>query len=64
MWNWHDYEFSIKCNQQPKMRIRVVAEDKEKAIKYAKNMYAAEHTTYADDRANEWQCELLWEEEV
>lgn len=64
MWNWHDYDLSVKCNQQPEMRVSVVAENKGAAIKYAKEMYAAEYTTYADDRANKWQCELLWEEEV
>ena len=33
MWNWHDYDLSIKCNQQPEMRVSVVAENKGAAIK-------------------------------
>ena len=31
----------------------------DKAISYAKSMYAADNSIYADDRYNLWQIELL-----
>lgn len=56
-WNWKDFAFIVKCNDGPKELVRVVAENKSKAKEYAKDMYAANHTTYADDRYNEWSIE-------
>ena len=50
----NDYSFIVKCNDGPSIRICVVAESYDKAKKYAKSMYASEHTTYADDRYNNW----------
>ncbi len=54
---WKDFAFIVKCNDGPKELVRVVAENKSKAEGYAKDMYAANHTTYADDRHNEWLVE-------
>lgn len=54
---WKDFAFIVKCNDGPKELVRVVAENKSKAEGYAKDMYAANHTTYADDRHNEWSVE-------
>lgn len=51
---WKDFKFIVKCNDGPKELVRVVAENKSKAEGYAKDVYAANHTTYADDRHNEW----------
>ena len=50
----HDYSFIVKCNDGPSIRIGVVAESLDKAQMYAKSMYAAQATTYADDRYNNW----------
>lgn len=55
--SWKDFAFVVKCNDGPKELVRVVAENKSKAEGYAKDMYAANHTTYADDRHNEWSVE-------
>lgn len=55
--SWKDFAFIVKCNDGPKELVKVVAEDKSKAEKYAKDMYAANHTTYADDRYNVWSIE-------
>ena len=57
--NFHDYAFRVKCNKTPSMIIKVVAEDYDKAISYAKSMYAADNSICADDRYNFWQIELL-----
>lgn len=57
--NFHAYIFRVKCNNTPAMTVRVVAEDYEKAVSYAKNMYAEENSIYADDRYNLWQIESL-----
>ena len=54
---WKDFAFIVKCNDGPKELVRVVADDKSEAEKFAKNMYAANHTTYADDRYNKWSVE-------
>ncbi len=54
---WKDFAFIVKCNDGPKELVRVVAEDKSEAEKYAKDMYAANHTIYADDRYNVWSIE-------
>lgn len=59
MFNFKDYAFSVKCNDTPSMIIRVVAENYDKAIVFAKSMYAANNSIYADDRYNLWQIELL-----
>lgn len=59
MFNFKDYAFRVKCNNTPSIIIKVVAEDYDKAISYAKNMYAADNSIYADDRYNLWQIELL-----
>lgn len=59
MFNFKDYAFRVKCNNTPSMIIKVVAEDYDKAISYAKNMYAADNSIYADDRYNLWQIESL-----
>ena len=59
MFNFKDYAFRVKCNNTPSMIIKVTAEDYDKAISYAKNMYAADNSIYADDRYNLWQIELL-----
>lgn len=59
MFNFKDYAFRVKCNNTPSMIIKVVAEDYDKAVSYAKNMYAADNSIYADDRYNFWQIELL-----
>lgn len=55
--SWKNFVFIVKCNDGPKELIKVVAEDKAKAEEYAKKMYAQNHTTYADDRYNEWYIE-------
>lgn len=55
--SWKDFAFIVKCNDGPKELVKVVAEDKSKAEKYAKDMYAANHTIYADDRYNVWSIE-------
>ena len=55
--NWKDFAFIVKCNDGPKELVRVVAENQSKAEEYAKDMYAANHTTYADDRYNIWSIE-------
>lgn len=49
-----DFCFIVKCDDGPSIRIPVVAESYDKAKKYVKNMYAAQCTTYADDRYNNW----------
>ena len=58
MFNFKDYAFRVKCNNTPSMIIKVVAEDYDKAISYAKSMYAADNSIYAADRYNIWQIEL------
>lgn len=55
--SWKDFAFIVKCNDGPKELVRVIAEDRFKAEEYAKKMYAQNHTTYADDRYNEWYIE-------
>lgn len=55
----NDYKFEVSCNDQPKKIINTVAENEDKAIKYVKDMYAQEHTTYADDRENNWNIRNL-----
>ena len=50
----HNYSFIVKCNDGPSIRIGVIAENREKAKQYIKSMYAAQATTYADDRYNNW----------
>lgn len=59
MFNFKYYVFRVKCNNTPSMTITLVAENYEKAVSYAKNMYAAENSIYADDRYNLWQIESL-----
>ena len=59
MFNFKDYIFCVKCNNNPSIIIRLVAEDYDEAVSYAKNYYAADHSIYADDRYNLWQIELL-----
>ena len=54
MWNLKDFSFIVKCNEEPTVKINVVAESYDKAKKYVKDMYAAQCTTYADDRFNNW----------
>ena len=54
MAKWKDYSFYVKCNDNPLMLIRVVAENYEDAIKFAKNSYHANHSIYTDDRYNDW----------
>lgn len=55
--SWKDFAFVVKCNDGPKELVRVVADNKSEAEEYAKDMYAANHTTYADDRYNVWSIE-------
>ena len=55
MAKWKDYAFYVKCNDNPLMLIRVVAENYEDARKFAKSSYHANHSIYADDRDNVWQ---------
>ena len=59
MFNFKDYAFRVKCNDGPSMTIRLVAENYDKAVSYAKNCYAVDHSIYADDHYNLWQIELL-----
>lgn len=54
---YKNFAFIVKCNDGPKELVRVIAEDRFKAEEYAKKMYAQNHTTYADDRYNEWYIE-------
>ena len=54
-----DYSFIVQCNDTPKIKINVVAESCEKAKEYAKSMYAAQFTTYADDRYNNWSIKEI-----
>ena len=49
-----DFSFIVQCNERPATKVNVVAESFDEAKKYAKSMYAMEHTTYADDRLNNW----------
>ena len=49
-----DFNFIVQCNDGPSIRIGVVADSYEKAKEYVKDMYAAQATTYADDRFNNW----------
>ena len=49
-----DYSFDVKCNDNPLMLIKVVAEKYDEAIKFAKSSYAANCAIYADDRVNDW----------
>ena len=49
-----DFSFIVQCNAQPAININVVAESFDRAESYAKSMYAAQYTTYADDRYNNW----------
>ena len=51
---WNDYSFVVKCNDGPSIRIGVVAANYDLAQVYAKSMYAAQHSIYADDRYNNW----------
>ena len=51
---WKDYAFYVKCNDNPLLLVRVVAENKEDAIEYAKDSYAVNCSIYADDRYNDW----------
>lgn len=55
----NDYRFEVSCNYQPTKIIRTIAETEDKAIKYVKDMYAKEHTTYANDRENKWTIKNL-----
>lgn len=57
--NFKDYAFRVKCNNNPSMTIRLVSENYDEAVSYAKNMYAADNSIYADDRYNLWQIKLL-----
>lgn len=59
MFNFKDYIFRVKCNNNSSMIIRLVAEDYDEAVSYAKDYYAADHSIYADDRYNLWQIESL-----
>lgn len=54
MFKFKDYSFYVKCNDNPLMLVKVVAENYGDAIKFAKSSYAANHSIYADDRANDW----------
>lgn len=49
-----DYSFYVKCNDNPLLLVKVVAENYDEAIKFAKGSYAANYSIYADDRANDW----------
>ena len=51
---WKDFSFIVQCNDSPAIKIGVVAESFDKAKEYVKDMYAAQYTTYADDRFNNW----------
>lgn len=49
-----NFSFIVQCNEQPAMKINVVADTYDKAQAYVKDMYAAQYTTYSDDRFNNW----------
>ena len=49
-----DHSFYVKCNDNPLMLIKVVAENYDEAIKFAKSSYAVHCSIYADDRYNDW----------
>ena len=51
---WKDFSFIVQCNDTPKIKINVVAESREEAQEYAKNMYAAQFSIYANDKYNNW----------
>ena len=51
---WKDFYFIVKCNEEPAIQIHTIAENREKATRYVKEIYAEEYTTYADDRYNNW----------
>lgn len=51
---WKDFYFIVKCNEEPAIKIHTIAENREKATRYVKEIYAEEYTTYADDRYNNW----------
>ncbi len=49
-----DFSFIVQCNDQPPVNINVVACCLDKAERYAKEMYAKQYTTYANERHNNW----------
>lgn len=49
------YSMLVKCNDGPTIRVKTIASSEDEAQKFAKSMYASEHTTYADDRENKWE---------
>jgi hypothetical protein len=49
-----DFKFVVQCNGQPAIEINVVACCRDKAERYAKEMYAKQYTIYANDRYNNW----------
>lgn len=52
---FYNYAFRIKCNNNPTMIIRVIAENYDNAVSYAKVSYGANNCLYADDRLNVWE---------
>ena len=50
-----DFRFIVQCNDQPTIKINVVARSYERAIEYAKSTYSAQYTLYADARFNVWK---------
>lgn len=54
-----DYKVFCQCNDGPQKLISLVATSDEKALEYAKSMYASEVSVYADDRANDWKCYIV-----
>lgn len=51
---WKDFSFIVKCNNGPTIKIGVVADNYNRAKEYVRGIYAAQYTTYADDRYNNW----------
>ena len=49
-----DFSFLVQCNGGPVMKINVVACCRDSAERYAKEMYAKQHTIYANERYNNW----------
>lgn len=60
---WKDYRFYVKCNEHPTIIVKVVAENEEKAIRFAKNSYSANYSIYTDERCNKWEIKDEQEKE-
>lgn len=49
-----DFGFYVKCNDNPLMLVKVIAENYDEAIEFAKSSYAMQYSIYGDERQNKW----------